>query len=154
MYPKPDRSNYAPRRRASPEDGSVDIGWDAGTLTDGRPFRAEAWAEAGVTVLTFFFSILGLEQASDADLAALLAREGLIRYRTAPGRANGVVINDAAGNPMWSVSVVIRRSRGAGRGRDAPAPVLTADFIRQEHTPPRVARGVCSCRATLGQPLR
>ena len=40
-------------------------------------------------------------------LAALLAREGLIRYRTAPGRANGVVINDAAGNPMWSVSVVI-----------------------------------------------
>lgn len=107
MYPKPDRSNYAPRRRASPEDGSVDIGWDAGTLTDGRPWRAEAWAEAGVTVLTFFFSILGLEPASDADLAALLAREGLIRYRTAPGRANGVVIKDAAGNPMWSVSVVI-----------------------------------------------
>lgn len=107
MYPKPDRSNYAPVRRASPEDGSVDIGWDTGALTDGRPWRAEAWAEAGVTVLTFFFSTVGLEQASDADLAALLAREGLIRYRTAPGRANGMLIDDASGNSMWSVSVVI-----------------------------------------------
>lgn len=60
-----------------------------------------------MTVLTFFFSTLGLEQASDADLAALLAREGLVRFRTAPGRAKGVTIDDAAGIPMWSVSVVI-----------------------------------------------
>ncbi len=107
MYPKPDRSTYAPRRRASPEDGSVDIGWDAGVLTDGRPWRAEAWAEAGATVLSFFFSAPGLEQATVADLAALLAREGLIRFRTAPGRANGMRIDDASGNSMWSVSVVI-----------------------------------------------
>ncbi len=107
MYPAPDRSNYVPRRHPTPEDSSVDIGWDAGVLTDGRPWRAEAWAEAGATVLTFFFSTVGLEQASDADLAALLAREGLIRYRTAPGRANGMLIDDASGNSMWSVSVVI-----------------------------------------------
>ncbi len=60
-----------------------------------------------MTVLTFFFSALGLEQATDADLANLLSREGLVRYRSAPGRANGVVTNDASGNPMWSVSVVI-----------------------------------------------
>lgn len=107
MYPAPDRSNYVPRRRPTPEDGSVDIGWDAGVLTDGRPWRAEAWAEAGVTVLTFFFSALGLEQATVAVLAGLLAREGLIRYRTAPGRANGMLIDDASGNSLWSVSVVI-----------------------------------------------
>ena len=107
MFPAPDRSNYVPRRRSTPEDGSVDIGWDAGVLTDGRPWRAEAWAEAGATVLTFFFSALGLEQATAADLAALLAREGLIRYRTAPGRANGMLIDDASGNSLWSVSVVI-----------------------------------------------
>jgi hypothetical protein len=107
MFPAPDRSNYVPRRPSSPEDGSVDIGWDAGLMSDGRPWRAEAWADSGMTILTFFFSSLGLELATDADLAALLAREGLIRYRTAPGRANGVVIDDAGGNPMWSVSVVI-----------------------------------------------
>ncbi|HQV28803.1 MAG TPA: hypothetical protein PKY66_16155 [Thermoflexales bacterium] len=107
MYPAPDRSNYVPRRQSTTDDGSVDIGWDAGVLADGRSWRAEAWADSGMTILTFFFSTLGLELATDADLAALLAREGLIRYRTAPGRANGTVIDDAAGNPMWSVSVVI-----------------------------------------------
>ena len=112
MFPAPDRSNYIPRRQPAPEDGSVDIGWDAGALSDGRPWRAEAWADAGVTILTFFFSTLGLEQATDADLTALLAREGLVRFRAAPGRAHGVIIDDAAGNPMWSVSVAIGTEDG------------------------------------------
>ena len=48
-----------------------------------------------------------LDQATDADLAAMLTREGLVRFRSEPGSAKGVVIDDAAGNPMWSVSVVI-----------------------------------------------
>ena len=96
MFPAPDRSNYVRRRQSSPEDGSVDIGWDAGVLSDGRLWRAEAWAESGMTILTFFFSSLGLEQATDADLAAMLTREGLVRFRSAPGGAKGVVIDDAA----------------------------------------------------------
>jgi hypothetical protein len=107
LFPAPDRSNYLPRRHATQDDGSVDIGWDAGVLTDGRPWRAEAWADAGTTILTFFFSTLGLEQATDTDLAALLTREGLIGEQSNPVRAHGVVIGDAAGNSMWSVSVLI-----------------------------------------------
>ena len=107
MYPAPDRSNYVPRRQSTTDDGSVDIGWDTGVLSDGRPWRAEAWAESGMTIVTFFFSSLGFEQATDADLAAMITREGLVRFRSEPGSAKGVVIDDAAGNPMWSVSVVI-----------------------------------------------
>ncbi len=49
-------------------DGVLDLGWCEGVLSDGRPrLRAElAWAQDQISMLTFFFSVLGLE-GLDAD---------------------------------------------------------------------------------------
>jgi hypothetical protein len=69
MYPKPDRSDYKPTRTKTAEDHSLDIGWDEGFLTDGRPYRVECWAEEGVTMLTYFFSTRGLETYSNEHRA-------------------------------------------------------------------------------------
>lgn len=108
-YPKPDRSNYVPNFRKTIENDQLDIGWNEGVLSDGRPFRLEAWALDGMTSLTYFFSTLGMEKLSSRDeFADLLEREGLIRYRDPAKRsAYAREIVDGAGNPMWSLNVVI-----------------------------------------------
>ena len=58
-YPCADRSSFIPNDRKSPANPALDIGWSEGTLRDGRPWRAECWAEDGVTSLTFFLSTTG-----------------------------------------------------------------------------------------------
>ena len=110
MFPKPDRSNYTPRRTKSPDDPSFDIGWDEGLMSDGRPYRVECWAEEQMTCLTYFFSTRGLETYSNKQFAELLQREGLVDFLDGQPRVSALPLTDAAGNDMWSVSVVV----GAG----------------------------------------
>lgn len=107
LYPRPDRSAFTPNFRKSDENPAVDIGWAEGTLKDGRPYRAECWAEDGLTSLTFFLSTIGLEALTDADFAALLEGEGLLRF-TGEGRyVAACPLTDSSGNDMWSVNVVV-----------------------------------------------
>ena len=54
MYPKSNRSNQTQNYVKSEENTVLDIGWNEGILSDGRPYRAECWAEDQVTMLTFF----------------------------------------------------------------------------------------------------
>jgi hypothetical protein len=42
--PKPDRSNSPPNLVKTDENPNLDLGWNEGFLTDGRPYRAEYWA--------------------------------------------------------------------------------------------------------------
>ncbi len=58
--PIPDRTKQA-IRSTKDQDGVIDIGWCDGVLSDGRAFRAEMWAQDQVSMLTFFFSSIGLE---------------------------------------------------------------------------------------------
>ena len=44
-YPRPDRSAFKPNFHKSQDNPALDIGWAEGTLRDGRPLRAECWAE-------------------------------------------------------------------------------------------------------------
>jgi hypothetical protein len=106
-YPRPDRSTFQPNFRKSDEHPALDIGWAEGTLTDGRPYRAECWAEDGVTSLTLFFSTKRWERRADADFALLLESEGLIRFTGRQRYVAARPFTDASGNAMWSVNVVI-----------------------------------------------
>jgi hypothetical protein len=107
VYPKPDRSGYAPNFRKTDENPSLDIGWSEGVLGDGRPYRVECWAEDGITMLTFFLSAQGLETWGAAELAALLAREGLVAFKQ-PAREVGLMrFIDSAGNDLWSINVTV-----------------------------------------------
>lgn len=107
MYPAPDHSAHTPNFVKTPENPSVDIGWNEGVMSDGRPWRAECWAADGITMLTFFFSNLGLETYAGAELAALLTREGLVKLER-PGEDVGVMrLTDPRGNEFFSVNVVV-----------------------------------------------
>ena len=107
MYPKPDRSNQTQNFVKSAENEAVDIGWDEGSLSDGRPFHAECWAESQITMLTFFFSRVGMENYSDLMFQKLLSEEGLVKFITDELNVSAGPFVDAAGNDLWSVNVVI-----------------------------------------------
>ncbi len=106
-YPAPDRS----RRRilySRDEDGVIDIGWCEGLLADGRPFRVEMWAQDGLSMLTIFFSTIGLEGASQKDLGDLIVAESLVSFRPdVPERCDPHLFTDDTGCAFWSVNVFV-----------------------------------------------
>ena len=103
----PNRSRQIARSKKA-EDGVVDIGWCEGVLSDGRPFRAEMWAQDQVSLITFFFSSEGLEDLSNFALRQLVDREQLVRFKPgSPKHCDSRTIQDDAGNQMWSVNVVV-----------------------------------------------
>lgn len=106
-YPRPDRSSFTPNLHKSAENPALDLGWAEGTLKDGRPYRAECWAEDGMTSLTLFFSTKGIERFTDAEFAALLEAEGLIQFIGERRYVAAAPFTDASGNAMWSVTVVV-----------------------------------------------
>jgi hypothetical protein len=71
-YAKPDRSKQPYNHRKTADNETLDIGWYEGVLADGRPYRAECWAQDQVTCLTFFFSTQGIEKATDDKVACKL----------------------------------------------------------------------------------
>ena len=77
QYPIPDRSKQTIQHMKD-EDGVVDIGWCDGVLSDGRPFRAEMWAQGGVSMLTIFFSAIGLEDLDQAQIKELIVADTLL----------------------------------------------------------------------------
>jgi len=106
-FPKPDRSAFSPNLAAEAEGLEFDIGWAEGEWKDGRPYRAELWSWKDLSVVTFFFSTLGLEDAQEAELAGLLEKESLVEFPGTP-KVYPERVRDSAGNEMWSVNVPVR----------------------------------------------
>ena len=106
MYHAPDRSD-AIRNFSKAEGDDLDIGWNDGVLSDGRPYRAESWAADQISLLTFFFSTSQIETYTDAQFIKLLEDEGLIEFSSDKRYVAGEIVEDASGNQMWSVNVVI-----------------------------------------------
>lgn len=107
LHPKPDRSDQTPNFVKTEENEALDIGWNEGFLSDGRPYRVECWAESQITMLTFFFSTGGMENLSDATFQKLLTSEGLVQFISDKPHIAAMPTTDASGNSMWSVNVVI-----------------------------------------------
>lgn len=78
-----------------------------GTLSDGRPYRAELWTEDGVVTLTIFFSADGIHELSRADAAVLLEREGLVEFLGPKRWVSPGPWDDASGHRCWSVNTVL-----------------------------------------------
>ena len=57
-YPMRDHTEQVSRRD---KFGDSNIGWYAGLLDENRPFFAECWASDGITMLTIFVSVKGIE---------------------------------------------------------------------------------------------
>jgi hypothetical protein len=111
-YPVPDRSNFTPNEFL--DDDSLpegDINATSGTLPDGRPYVLEGWFTEGMTLVTYFFSVRDLEEASPEQLLALLLPE--LEGAAVPEKfrrldEEGVnKILDASGNEVYSLTFVV-----------------------------------------------
>lgn len=98
-----------PRKNVSfknDEDGVIDIGWCDGVLSDGRPFRAETWAQDGVTMLTIYFSNAGIEELDNDALCKFIQAEDLVAFvDDDPKHINARKWTNDEGNEFWSVNI-------------------------------------------------
>ena len=105
-YPAPDRSKFTPLT-VKDESGTMDIGWNEGVTNEGRPYRAEMWTFDGVSMITIFLSSKGIKNKSKEDLIKYLENEGLINYFGEKKFLRCELIEDDAGNAMWSLNITI-----------------------------------------------
>jgi hypothetical protein len=90
------------------DDGVIDIGWCDGVLSDGRPFRAETWAQDLVTMITIFFSNIGLKELDNKALFKLVEDEGLVTFvDDEPKRLSALKWTNNDGNEFWSVNIAV-----------------------------------------------
>ena len=107
-YPRPDRSGFKTHFEHTPDNGVLDIGWQEGIFSDGRPYRAEYWVEDHVSVLTFFLSTRGLENYSNEDFVRLLEREVSLKFKSSQQTyLDAAKFVDPSGNEMWTVNLVV-----------------------------------------------
>lgn len=106
-YSTPDRSSHRPNLAKTPENEVLDLAWNVGQLSDGRPYRVEAWAQDQITLWTFFMSTEGIEQMTKPEFAELLVREGLVAFTSSKRYVQAEKFIDESGNEMWSVNVVV-----------------------------------------------
>ena len=106
-FPVPDRSDQK-INHSKDEDGVLDVGWNEGLMSDGRPFRMEMWAEDGVSMLTVFFSAVDIPDLDDKQMEALILAEGFVTFREgAHHYIYKMLRTDPAGNAMWSANIVV-----------------------------------------------
>ncbi|HWR52769.1 MAG TPA: hypothetical protein VN428_16785 [Bryobacteraceae bacterium] len=92
----------------SPENDHLDVGWNEGFLSDGRPYRIEMWAQDQITSVTVFMSTEGLETYAKEQLVELLERERIVTWFEGVFKsAYAVPWTDSAGQSMWSINVVV-----------------------------------------------
>jgi len=114
-FPRPDMSGYKPNLTNDDEGHGFDIGWTDGEFRDGRPYRAELWCWDHNLILTFFFSTLHMENASDKEFAEFFEKEGSFNVEEARRLIVPIKIQDCSGNELWSVNIFI--------GGDKPSPL-------------------------------
>lgn len=106
MIERIDRSQFVPNRAKSPDNDVLDIALSEGQLRDGRPYRAELWAQDQVTCITMFIPRADGEVLDRPASAQLLEDEGLVRF--GPKRhCSAMPTEDDAGRPVWSINMVV-----------------------------------------------
>ncbi len=93
----------------------MDLGWNEGVLSDGRPFRMEVWRLTGMTGAHYFFSTRDLDDLTSDTCCDLLERENLVQFSPTSRRVKVVRGFDTIGQPIWAVMVLF----GNGNGRYA-----------------------------------
>lgn len=114
-YPKPDRSSFTPNFKKTKENYVLDIGYNEGILSDGRPYRVEAWCTDQTTMLTYYFSSKAIEGADDEYFVKMLQNEGLLRIINKHNDKyplESEKFDDASKNSMWSINVLVATEYG------------------------------------------
>jgi hypothetical protein len=111
-YPRPDRSGYRLNLVAESEGEWLDLGWNEGVLSDGRPFRMEVWTLTGMTGAHFFFSTLDLDDLTSDSCCDLLEREHLVQFSPTSRRVKLTRGFDTIGQSVWAVMALFGDANG------------------------------------------
>lgn len=108
QYPKPDRSDYTPNFEVtSLVLDHVDRGWAEGQFVDGRPYRAELWTQEGYDWFGVYFCATGMEGVTEAAMADMLEREGLVTFEPGKREVYASMLLDPKGNRIWEVTMIL-----------------------------------------------
>ena len=95
------------------DDPEYNIGWNAGVIGGNRPFFLECWATCGITMLTYFVSVKGIEEYGETELLKMLEEARLVKVLDAEHpRTTAVKVNDDHGNEFFSVNIVCGDEHG------------------------------------------
>ena len=88
------------------DDPVYNIGWDAGIIDGNRPYFLECWATSGITMLTYFVSTVGMENAATKDLIKMLTDADLVQFKDPEHpRVSVMKFEDSRGNEFFSINV-------------------------------------------------
>ncbi|MBF0477964.1 MAG: hypothetical protein HQL26_00625 [Candidatus Omnitrophica bacterium] len=107
QYPEPDRSNIIRNFTVTEDNEEIDTGWVKGSLSDGRPYLAEAWQREDVSMLTFYFSIKNIEEATQEELITLLLNSGVLEFIGEQKPIGIGQFTDIHNNELWTVNVTV-----------------------------------------------
>jgi hypothetical protein len=111
-YPRPDRSGYRLNLVQESENEWLDLGWNEGVLSDGRPFRMEVWKQHGMTAAHYFFSTRDLDDLTSDRCCDLLQREHLVEFSPTSRRVTVVRGFDTIGQSVYAVMVLFGDADG------------------------------------------
>ena len=95
------------------DDPQYNLGWDVGILEGNRPYFMECWASCGITMLTYFVSTEGIEDARDRDLAGMLTGAGLLRFLDPEhNHTSAMKFTDENGNEFFSINIKVGDEEG------------------------------------------
>lgn len=95
------------------DDPEYNIGWNAGVIGGNRPFFLECWATCGITMLTYFVSVKGIEEYGETELLKMLEEARLVKVLDPEHpRTTAVKVNDDHGNEFFSVNIVCGDEHG------------------------------------------
>ena len=90
------------------DDPVYNIGWDAGIIDGNRPYFLECWATSGITMLTYFVSTVGLENAAAKDLIKMLTDADLVQFKDPEHpRVSVMKFEDSRENEFFSINVTV-----------------------------------------------
>jgi hypothetical protein len=107
IYPRPDRPTFTPNFSRTPENDVIDLGWNEGILSDGRPYCFECWCQDQLTCATYFVSSIGLEHLDRAGIQEFLEREQLTHFLGDKRYASARPFVDPSGNAMLSINLMV-----------------------------------------------
>ena len=89
------------------------IGWNVGVICGNRPFFLECWATWGITMLTYFVSVKGIEEYGEKELLKMLEEARLVKVLDMEHpRTTVMKVNDDHGNEFFSVNIVCGDEKG------------------------------------------
>ncbi len=111
-YPRPDRSGYRLTLVPESEGEWLDLGWNEGVFSDGRPFRMEVWKLHGMTGAHYFFSTRDLEDLTSDSCCELLERENQVQFSPTSRRVRVIRGFDTIMQSIWAVTVLFGDANG------------------------------------------